>query len=506
MTTAPAPATLPDLLRHRVQAAPGDTAIVCDDASATYAGLQAASRDVARHLMAVGVGKGDRVGLIMPNGIDWAVVALAVACSGAVLVPLSTLLRPPELRAHLAAADVTTLITVPSYRNRDYPGDLAGVLGDLPLLRRLHVWGEDWEPGPRRPEPDVRPADDLAVLFTSGSRGTPKGTIHTHGGALRAVAASLQARRLGPGDRLYIPMPFFWTGGFATGLLSSLVAGATLLTETEPEPGRTIEFLKRERVTLFRGWPQQAARIAAHPGFDPAALPHLRDGSLQAVLPATRRAGPGARANLFGMTETLGPWAGYRLDTDLPPGKSGSCGRPFPGVEAKVVDPRTREPVPPGHPGEVLLRGDTIMRGICGRERHDVFDADGYYPTGDLGRLDADGFFWYDGRLDDMFKVRGATVYPAEVEKGLLRLPGVTLALVTDVPSEAGAEVGAAVVGDGLDPATLHEASREALSSFKVPALWLPLASEKEIPRLASDKPDKRALQRLLRERGIRIR
>ncbi|MCL2583120.1 MAG: acyl--CoA ligase, partial [Streptosporangiales bacterium] len=122
MTTAPAPATLPDLLRHRVQAAPGETAIVCDDASATYAGLQAASRDVARHLMAGGVGKGDRVGLIMPNGIDWAVVALAVARSGAVLVPLSTLLRPPELRAHLAAADVTTLITVPSYRNRDYPG------------------------------------------------------------------------------------------------------------------------------------------------------------------------------------------------------------------------------------------------------------------------------------------------------------------------------------------------------------------------------------------------
>ena len=106
----------------------------------------------------------------------------------------------------------------------------------------------------------MRPADDFVVLFTSGSRGAPKGTIHTHGSALRAVASGLDARRVGADDRLYIPMPFFWTGGLAGGLLTALVAGATLLTEAVPEPERTLALLERERATLFRGWPDQAAR------------------------------------------------------------------------------------------------------------------------------------------------------------------------------------------------------------------------------------------------------
>jgi acyl-coenzyme A synthetase/AMP-(fatty) acid ligase len=345
----------------------------------------------------------------------------------------------------------------------------------------------------------------MTILFTSGSRGMPKGTIHTHGGALRAVAASLDARCVREGDRLYIPMPFFWAGGFASGLLTSLVAGATLLTEVLPEPAQTIEFLKRERVTLFRGWPLQAVRIAAHPCFDAAELPYLRPGSLDGVLPREQRGRPGARAVLFGMTETLGPWAGYPLDTDLPPGKFGCCGKPFPGVQVKVVDPQTRQPVPAGENGEILLRGATIMRGICGRERHDVFDADGYYPTGDIGRLDADGFFWYEGRLDDMFKVSGATVYPIEVEKGLLALPGVTHAFVTDVEAGAGAEVGAVLVGRELDPAQVAAGARTVLSSFKVPTIWLTLPNESEIPRLASDKPDKGELKRMLREKGMRV-
>ena len=116
-------------------------------------------------------------------------------------------------------------------------------------------------------EDAVRPADDLVVLFTSGSRGAPKGVVHTHGSALRAVASGLDARCVGADDRLYIPMPFFWTGGLASGLLTALVAGATLLTEAVPEPERTLALLERERATLFRGWPDQAARLAAHPQF-----------------------------------------------------------------------------------------------------------------------------------------------------------------------------------------------------------------------------------------------
>jgi acyl-coenzyme A synthetase/AMP-(fatty) acid ligase len=162
-------------------------------------------------------------------------------------------------------------------------------------------------------------------------------------------------------------MPFFWTGGFCSGLLSTLLAGATLLTESTPEPQQTIRFLERERVTLFRGWPDQAARIAAHPAFATADLSSLRQGSLPAVLPAAVRPPPGARANVFGMTESGGPYCGARLDTDMPAGKRGSCGRPFAGIEVRIVDPDTGEVAAPGVQGEILLRGPHMMRGICGR-------------------------------------------------------------------------------------------------------------------------------------------
>src|SRR3546814_9105757 len=149
----------------------------------------------------------------------------------------------------------------------------------------------------RRPPRSTR--TDTLFPYTTLCRS--KGTIHTHGSALRATASGLGAGRLERGLVLYIPLPLFWTGGFSGGLVSALLAGATLLTEAEPEPTRTLALLERERVTLFRGWPDQAARLAAHPGFAAADLSTLSDASLPAVLPLERRPAPGARANLFGM-------------------------------------------------------------------------------------------------------------------------------------------------------------------------------------------------------------
>jgi acyl-CoA synthetase (AMP-forming)/AMP-acid ligase II len=119
------------------------------------------------------------------------------------------------------------------------------------------------------------------------------------------------------------------------------------------------------------------------------------------------------------MTETFGPYCADPLDRDLPPEKYGSLGRPFPGIEVEIGDPETGTPVPTGEIGEIRLRGPNLMRGICGRTRAETFTADGYYPTGDSGRLDNDGYLYFTGRLDDMFKVHGANVYPSEVEAAL---------------------------------------------------------------------------------------
>ena len=494
----------PDPVLAAVMRAPARTGAA---RTISYAELDVASADLAARLVGDGVVKGDRVALLAPNGIEWAVTAYAVLRVGAVLVPLSTLLRPPELLGQLTTASVSHLIIVPTFRGRSYLDDLdtgaphlVEVLGSggrhraAPALRR--VWTTDGLPEATVPpsliramEARVRPADDLVVLFTSGSTGRPKGTIHTQGGGLRAVAAGLEARGVGLGERLYIPMPFFWTGGFCGGLLSTLLAGATLLTEAEPEPERTLRLLERERVTLFRGWPDQAATLAAHPAFADTDLSSLGDASLPAVLPPDRRPAPGARPNLFGMTETFGPWCGARLDTDLPRAAWGSCGRPFAGTEVRIADG-----------GEILVRGPNLMRAVCGRLRSEVFTADGWYRTGDRGRLDAAGYLWYEGRLDDMFKVKGATVYPSEVEAALRAVDGVRQAHVTDVDGE----IGAVAVTD-LPLGELAASTREKLSAFKLPTRWLLTADATAVPMTATGKVDKVALRTLLADGGRNI-
>jgi acyl-CoA synthetase (AMP-forming)/AMP-acid ligase II len=515
----PAELTLPLLLRRNRAAAPDRPVVVSEDGSITHAELDDRSRELAGRLVAAGVSKASHVGLMAPNGIEWVLTAVAVMRIGAVLVPLSTLLKPPELKAQLGVAAVSHLVVAREFRGRAYldevesvaPGALAARAGGrrsevLPLLR--HAWALDALPVATvgaglvsALEADVRSPDDLVVLFTSGSRGAPKGVIHTHGGGLRATASGLESRRVGSDERLYIPMPFFWTGGFSSGLMSVLVAGATLLTEAVPEPECTLAMLERERATLFRGWPDQAARLAAHPSFAETDLSSLRPGSLAAVLPAELRPRPGSRANLFGMTETFGPYCGDRLDRDLPAAKFGSCGRPFDGFEVQIADPETGEACAPGVAGEICLRGPNVMRGMCGRTREEVFRPDGFYATGDLGSVDADGYLWYGGRRDDMFKVKGATVFPTEVEAALRAIDEVRLAFVTDVRDDVGAAQVAAFVVTSASLEELTEAARARLSAFKVPTLWL-IGDANDLPMTATAKVDKTALQELLRTKG----
>ncbi|MDZ7675368.1 MAG: class I adenylate-forming enzyme family protein [Acidimicrobiales bacterium] len=500
---APEVGGIPGLLRARATGSAGRAALVHDDASITYAELGARTRDLAGAFAGAGLTKSSRVGVLMPNGIDWAVVAYAVSRTGATLVPLSTLLRPPELEAQLRQASVTHLVAVPRYRNRFHLDEIAEVRPRVPSLRV--VWTADDLPSDPAPrgiaealEERVTAADDLAILFTSGSRGVPKGVIHTHGNAIRAAASGLDARCIGPGERIYIPMPFFWTGGFASGLITALVAGATLLIESESTPAETIAFLERERATLFRGWPDQAARIAADPAFSSADLSSLGPGSLPAIQPPEQRPTPGTRANTFGMTETFGPYCGSRLDTDLPPSARGSCGKPFDGVEVRILDDNGHERGP-GEQGEIAVRGPNVMRGIVGRLRSEIFTRDGYYRTGDLGHLDADGYLFYAGRVDDMFKVSGATVYPSEVEAALHASPLVARAFVTNVSDNGADTVGAAVVPSGdATVDDLYADARERLSAFKVPKRWAVLASVDDVPRLATGKVDKTGLQALL--------
>ncbi|AEF37404.1 fatty-acid-CoA ligase [Mycolicibacter sinensis] len=500
----PEATTIDAVVRSRAGSHPDKPAVIDPGTRLSYAELDTASRELAAVFVQAGVGKGSRVGLLMPNGVEWVRTAIALTRIGAVLVPLSTLLTPPELVAQLRVAAVQFLVSVDEFRGRRYLDGLETQTADLPALQQ--IWdAEQLASAAAGAEParvvdalaaSVTPSDPLVIMFTSGSSGPPKGVLHSHGSALGAVRAGLAARRIHAGTRLYLPMPFFWVGGFGGGVLSALLAGATLVTEQIPTPETTCKLLESERVTLFRGWPDQAETLARHRG--DADLSALQPGSLEALLPPQLRAQPGARANLFGMTESFGPYCGYPADTDMPRSAWGSCGKPFAGMEVRIVDTDTGEPVPAGTVGMIQLRGPHMLRGICRRSREQTFTADGFYPTGDLGRLDDDGFLFYHGRSDDMFKVSGATVYPSEVEKALRAIDGVSAAFVTNVPDGVRDRVGAVVVCDALTVGQLRDRARTLLSPFKIPTVWLLADSDGSVPRGPTGKVNVRELRMML--------
>ena len=208
------------------------------------------------------------------------------------------------------------------------------------------------------------------------------------------------------------------------------------------------------------------------------------------------------RPTLFGMTEAFGPYCGYPADTDMPATAWGSCGKPFPGMEIRIVEPDSGEPVRAETSGVIAIRGPHTLRGICRRSREELFTADGFYPTGDLGHLNEDEFLFYHGRSDDMFKVSGATVYPSEVERALRTIDGVENAYVTNVSRASGERVGAAVVSgnQALTAEQLRSSARTLLSAFKVPTVWLLLESDDDVPRGGTGKPDTHRLRGMLIE------
>ena len=510
------PSTIDELVRLRADQ-DGDAPMVIDPTSRiSYRELDSATGDLAAVFIEAGVGKGTRVGLIMPNGTRWVQIAIALTRIGAVLVPLSTLLTAAELATQLRAASVQFLLSVKEFRGHRYLDELRSMRHtELPALRA--VWSVDRLANVCASErvrdivdpmtATVTPADPLVIMFTSGSSGPPKGVIHSHGSALGAVRSGLAARCISSEARLYLPMPFFWVGGFGSGILSVLLAGATLVTEEIPRPETTLRLLEGEGVNLFRGWPDQAETLARHAREIGADLSALRPGSLQALLPPEQRAQPGARARLFGMTEAFGPYCGYPADTNRPASAWGSCGKPFPGMEVRIVDADSGAPVAAGASGMIEIRGPHTLRGICGRTREDLFTADGFYPTGDLGHLDDDGFLFYHGRSDDMFKVSGATVYPSEVESALRAIAGIDNAFVTNVPGAAGNRVGAVVVCRALTAEQLRGSARALLSAFKVPTVWLLLESDDDVPRGGTGKVDIRRLREMLvdQAQGTRV-
>lgn len=486
--------------------------VVTETERLTYAAAEHRSREFARALVGAGVARGERVGILFPTGIPFAVAWLAVVRIGAVAVPISTFSKAGELRDLLARASVRTLIGTASYRRNDYAAALAGIATtDVPNLRRVFLdLDELWPHGAAvddevldAVEADVTPADRMVIVHTSGSTSAPKGVIHHHGTLVAHLEHLNAIRGLTAGTRYFSMSPMFWIGGLAYNLLGVLVAGATLLAPDATDPTAALDFLERERPEMVNGYAQSIAHLIADPSFAARDFSSVRAGNLYPMLPEHLRPRDlELRHNMLGITEGGSVVLADPDDTDQPESRRGSFGRPVPDLEAKVVDRATGAERPVGEEGELWLRGRNLMEGYDGREWWDTFTPDGWYRTGDRFVRDADGYLYFRGRADDMIKTGGANVSPREVEAVLAQVSG-CLPIVVGVPdTERGAVVGAVLVaGDdvALDLDAVREQSRAQLSAFKVPRVLVRMTPS-EVPTLSSGKTDLPRLIELLEQ------
>ncbi|MCL2583121.1 MAG: acyl--CoA ligase [Streptosporangiales bacterium] len=516
------PPVIPALLRARAAEFGGKKLLVCDDAVLTYAEAERRSAVLARCLLGLGAGKGSHVGILYPNGPEFAVATFAAARIGAVSVPLSTMSTAPELRTMLRGADVRVLLSARGYRSRDFTetvrdavpgaGDRPAVVSSaVPALR--HVFFDDekpaGEPG-REPVPEsvlaaaeaaVTPADRLVIVHTSGSTSEPKAVIHTHGGLIRHMRSLDEIRRYDSAEILFSNSPFFWIGGYASNLVATLEAGATLICSNTRDAGETLDLLERERPTLVNGYAQSVAPLAAHPSFAGRDLSSIRRGNLYPIMPAAvRPADPKLRHDMLGMTEAGSMCLLSGDESDQPESRRGSFGTPHPGLEARIMDPDTGRERGPGEDGELHFRGPFMMDGYYGRERRDVFDADGWYATGDIVARDADGFFYFKGRRSAMIKTSGANVSPREVEAAIADLTGLTAHVTGVEDATRGQIVAAAIVTDDpvtLDTDGLRRRLARRLSSYKIPRRIRAVPAA-EVPLMTSGKIDPNGLRDLL--------
>jgi fatty-acyl-CoA synthase len=485
------------------------TALISVRGRLSFRGLWSRSEEMARALAGRGVGRGTHVGLLLPNWPEWLAIAFGVWRCGGVLVPLNTLYRARELGHALAHADVSLLIAARGFLRHDYAATLAelgiGSAGgaDFPALRDV-VLLEPAAPLDLNPLRDAMagdpgmapgPDDDATVIFTSGSTAAPKGVVHTHRALCLAAAADAAVLGIGPADRTWGYLPFFFAGGLVAVALATLSRGAAVVLQDVFEPGETLRLLEAERVSVFFAWPHQAEALAAHPRFRGARLA-LRKGVgantkwAGAIYPPDHHA-----VGSYGMTETPPLCTAWPWDAPLAR-RAGSHGPPVGRRELRIVDPGTGVAVPAGQDGEICVRGPELLRGYHREPPGACFDADGFFHTGDLGRLDADGALHFVGRLKDVIKTAGANVAAAEVEAVLLEHPAVGAAHAVGVPAGSrGEDVAAFVVAkEPLDVEALVAHCRDRLASYKVPRrIWL--RAEDELPIKGSGKVDKAALR-----------
>ncbi len=538
------PRTLDQMLDHVARLHPDRDFVVTDDRSFSYRAMSQWAGRIAAGLSALGVRPGDHVAVVLANYPEFVAVKFAIARAGAVMVPVNFLNRRDELGYVLRQSDATVLITMDRFRDLDYlealdqlaPGwEVKGGGEALPSLRHVVVFATGnhsvrtgAKPFSALEKPEGAPAGgDPAslsdIIYTSGTTGPPKGVMLTHDMMLRSGYGSAYARAFEDGRRILCSLPLYHVYGYVEGLLAALFVAGSIILQLKFDAAATLRAVSRHRASDVLLIPTMTLALIEEQ------KQHRHDiSSLRSVISSGGRApaylwddirtwlGVAEITTGYGMTECTASTTVTRPDD--PPERLlttngrlrdvGAAGNRASGnrlVDYRTIDPLTGTDVAPGEVGELVAKGVGVTKGYYRKaeETAAVFTADGWLRTGDLARIDADGYLSLAGRLKESYRCGGETVLPTEAEDQLVLHPKVLQAHVVPVPDLKMGEVGAAFVvlrpGAELQGDELIDYCKPRLARFKIPKYVIPITAE-ALPTTASG----RARKFMLTEMAIR--
>jgi long-chain acyl-CoA synthetase len=455
-------------------------AVKLDDLVLSYTDLQDGARRVAAMLREKGIGPGDRVGMVFPNVPPFPVIFYGAISLGAVVVPMNPLLKGREVAYYLEDSGASIVLAWKDMADEAGKGatevgidclevgtDFAEVLAGFEPLEEVVDREDD---------------DDVVLLYTSGTTGKPKGARLTHHSMMSNAATSAETLiEIDEDDVVMGCLPLFHVFGLTCGLNAAVLKGACLTLVPRFDADKALEVIQRDQVTVFEGVPTMYNGLLHAEGAEKADLSSLRvcitGGSAMPVevLKAFEKTFDCMVLEGYGLSETS-PVASFNQ-----PGqerKPGSIGTVVRGVEMKVVDDERQE-VEQGEVGEIAIKGENVMKGYWGRDEATAEAIqDGWFLTGDMAKVDEDGYFFIVDRKKDLIIRGGYNVYPREVEEALYEHEAVREAAVIGVPDDAlGEEIGAAVAlkeGASVEPEELQAFAKERLAAYKYPrAVWI---------------------------------
>jgi long-chain acyl-CoA synthetase len=474
-------AGLSSLLDHAAADQPDGTAVRMDDLTVSYRQLSEAAARVAGLLRSSGVAPGDRVGLMLPNIPAFPIAFYGALAAGAVVVPMNPLLKAREVGYYLGDSGARLM-----FAWQGAAGEAAKGAADAGA-QVIVVDDADLSAVLAGTEPDASPVtagddDDAVILYTSGTTGQPKGAQLTHGGLLRNAGLTAQTLLHNAADDVMMGcLPLFHVFGLTCGLNATIAAGGTLTLLPRFDPGKALEIIERDAVTIFEGVPTMYAAMLHHQAAGQAQTASLRlcvSGGAAMPVEILRAFEDKFGCMIlegYGLSETS-PVASFNHPDK--PRKPGSVGTPVAGVQMRLVGDDGHD-VPPGEVGEIAIRGHNVMKGYWGKpEATAAAIPDGWFRTGDLGRVDEDGYYYIVDRKKEMIIRGGYNVYPREIEEVLHEHPAVAEVAVIGMPhAELGEEVGAAVAlkpGATATPEELRQYARDRVAAYKYPRkVWL---------------------------------